>query len=42
MVPATRRLYWSDEDRLEATATVLAVRDDAVALDQTCFYPGGG
>jgi misacylated tRNA(Ala) deacylase len=42
MLPPTRRLYWIDDHALEATATVLAVRDDAGALDQTCFYPGGG
>lgn len=42
MPPATRRLYWLDDHCHEATATVLAVREDAIALDQTCFYPGGG
>lgn len=42
MTPPTRRLYWLDDHCLVATATVLALRPDAVALDQTCFYPGGG
>jgi misacylated tRNA(Ala) deacylase len=42
MLPATRRLYWLHDHCHEASATVLAVREDAVALDQTCFYPGGG
>jgi misacylated tRNA(Ala) deacylase len=42
MLPATRRLYWLDDHCHEATATILAVREDAIALDQTCFYPGGG
>lgn len=42
MIPPTRRLYWVDDHCHETTATVLAVRDDAVALDQTCFHPGGG
>lgn len=41
-LPPTRRLYWEDDHRFAADATVVAVRDDALALDQTCFYPGGG
>ncbi len=39
---ATRRLYLQDSHCLEADATVVAVRENAVAFDQTCFYPGGG
>jgi len=39
---ATRRLYLQDSHRFEADATVVAVRENAVAFDQTCFYPGGG
>ena len=40
--PATRRLYLQDSHCFEADATVVAVRENAVAFDQTCFYPGGG
>jgi misacylated tRNA(Ala) deacylase len=40
--PATRRLYLQDSRCFEADATVVAVRENAVAFDQTCFYPGGG
>jgi len=39
---ATRRLYLQDSRCFEADATVVAVRENAVAFDQTCFYPGGG
>jgi misacylated tRNA(Ala) deacylase len=39
---ATKRLYWEDDHASSATATVLAVREDALAFDRTCFYPGGG
>jgi misacylated tRNA(Ala) deacylase len=42
MIPPTRRLYWADDHCHHASATVLAVRPGAIALDQTCFYPGGG
>jgi misacylated tRNA(Ala) deacylase len=38
----TKRLYWEDDHASSADATVVAVTEDAVALDQTCFYPGGG
>ncbi len=40
-VPTTR-LYLNDEHCFEAHATVVAVREDALAFDQSCFYPGGG
>jgi len=40
--PATIRLYLHDEYAFEAEATVVAVRENAVAFDRTCFYPGGG
>ena len=40
--PATSRLYWEDDHCFEVDATVLAVRDTALAFDRTCFYPGGG
>jgi misacylated tRNA(Ala) deacylase len=38
----TVRLYLDDSHCLEADARMLAVRDDALACDRTCFYPGGG
>jgi misacylated tRNA(Ala) deacylase len=39
---ATERLYWMDDHATEATAVIVAVRGRVVALDQTCFYAGGG
>jgi misacylated tRNA(Ala) deacylase len=39
---ATRRLYLQDSHCFETDSTVVAVRGNAVAFDQTCFYPGGG
>jgi misacylated tRNA(Ala) deacylase len=41
-MPPTKRLYWEDDHSDSARATVVAVAADAVALDRTCFYPGGG
>jgi len=45
-LPATDRLYYDDQDRMEFEAVVLEVneRDDGydVVLDQTMFYPEGG
>jgi misacylated tRNA(Ala) deacylase len=41
-VRATTRLYLHDDHCFEADATVVAVRENSVAFDQTCFYPGGG
>jgi misacylated tRNA(Ala) deacylase len=38
---ATHRLYLEDETG-EAEATVVAVRGARVAVDRSCFYPGGG
>lgn len=38
----TKRLYWLDDHCLEADAIVTGVLDNEIALDQTCFYPGGG
>jgi misacylated tRNA(Ala) deacylase len=40
--PATIRLYLHDDHCFEADAHVVAVHDNAVAFDRTCFYPGGG
>ena len=39
---ATTRLYLDDDHCFEADASVVAVRENAVAFDRTCFYPGGG
>ena len=38
----TLRIYLQDDHCFETSATLLAVRDTALALDRTCFYPGGG
>jgi len=38
----TARLYLQDDHCFENEATILAVREDSIACDQTCFYPGGG
>ena len=40
--PATNRLYLDDSYCFETEASVVAVRDNFVAFDQTCFYAGGG
>jgi misacylated tRNA(Ala) deacylase len=42
MPAGTTRLYLQDDHCCEADATVIALRDDAIAVDRTCFYPGGG
>jgi len=38
----TKLLYYEKESPLECDAKVVRVWKDAVALDQTCFYPEGG
>lgn len=38
----TRRLYLEDDYLFECEARVLAVDGLRLALDQSCFYPGGG
>ncbi|NJE10546.1 alanyl-tRNA editing protein [Thermococcus sp. MAR1] len=38
----TRKLYYEDAYLKEAKAKVLEVRDNALLLDQTIFYPTGG
>jgi misacylated tRNA(Ala) deacylase len=38
----TTRLYLQDDHCFEAEATVVGVRGNSLAFDQTCFYPGGG
>ena len=40
--PPTRRLYLEEGAVEPTTATVLAARDGALALDRSPFYPGGG
>jgi misacylated tRNA(Ala) deacylase len=39
---STIRLYWEDDHCFETEARLVAVEDDAIAFDRTCFYPGGG
>lgn len=41
-IAPTRRLYLEDDRCHRAEATVVAVREAALACDRTCFYPGGG
>ncbi|MCX7891507.1 MAG: alanyl-tRNA editing protein [Burkholderiales bacterium] len=41
-LPPTVRLYLQDDECCDAEATVVAAAADALALDRTCFYPGGG
>jgi misacylated tRNA(Ala) deacylase len=41
-VTPTTRLHLADRPPLEATAVVVAVAGDEVALDRSPFYPGGG
>ena len=41
-MPPTTRLYLQDDHCFEADAIVVAVRENAIAVDRTCFYPGGG
>lgn len=38
----TKKLYLEDDHCFEAEARVVAVQENAIAFDQTCFYPGGG
>jgi misacylated tRNA(Ala) deacylase len=38
----TVRLYLQDDRCFATRATVVAVREAALACDQSCFYPGGG
>jgi len=38
----TERLYWQDDDCLEATARCVAVKGARLAFHRTCFYAGGG
>lgn len=38
----TVRLYLHDDHCFESQARILAIREQGIAFDQTCFYPGGG
>jgi misacylated tRNA(Ala) deacylase len=40
--PPTIRLYWDDDHCFDTEARVVDVKDNALAFDKTCFYPGGG
>jgi misacylated tRNA(Ala) deacylase len=39
---ATTCLYLQDDHLFEAEAIVVAVRENSLVFDRTCFYPGGG
>jgi misacylated tRNA(Ala) deacylase len=41
-IPATVRLYLHNDHCFESAATILAVNENLIAFDQSCFYPGGG
>ena len=38
----TTWMFWQDAYQKEFDAKVLAINDNGVVLDQTCFYPAGG
>jgi misacylated tRNA(Ala) deacylase len=40
--PATTRLYLEDDHCFATEATAVAVRENSIAFDRSCFYPGGG
>ncbi len=40
--PPTDRIYLLDDHCFETEARLLAINGNAIALDRTCFYPGGG
>jgi alanyl-tRNA synthetase len=41
-LPETKAVYYEDAEKLELDSTVIAVRNGAVVLDATIFYPEGG
>lgn len=41
-LPETRAVYYEDAGKLELDSTVIAMRNGAVVLDATIFYPEGG
>lgn len=38
----TIRLYWQDDHLFEVDSRVVGFRENAVAFDRSCFYPGSG
>lgn len=41
-IPPTVRLYLQDAHCFETEAFVLAMHENEIAFDESCFYPGGG
>jgi misacylated tRNA(Ala) deacylase len=41
-ITPTTKLYLKDDYCFETDARITVVRDNLLACDQTCFYPGGG
>ncbi len=41
-ISPTVRLHLQDDHCFENEASILAVHENSIACDQTCFYPGGG
>jgi len=41
-IPPTNRLYLQDDHCFETEGRVLAIHENLLACDQTCFHPGGG
>jgi Ser-tRNA(Ala) deacylase AlaX len=41
-IPPTIRLYMQNDHCFETSATTFAIRENRIAFDPTCFYPGGG
>jgi misacylated tRNA(Ala) deacylase len=39
---ATSRLYLKDDHCFETEAMVIAIQENKIVCDKTCFYPGGG
>lgn len=42
MQEKTKRLYVDNDHCFETEAMVIAIQDNSLAFNQTCFYPGGG
>lgn len=42
MKAPTLRLYLQDDHCFENEATVVAIQENQIAFDRSCFYPGGG
>jgi misacylated tRNA(Ala) deacylase len=41
-IPLTQRLYLQDDYCFTTQAKVVAIHENMIAFDQTCFHPGGG